>query len=102
MIMGALLGLLMSNRARAAEIRRHNQLYEAYLDKEILGTELATLINRVMDFNTRNGVEQDETGHFISNETNSIHIVVEMITVEDTFTMESLARQRNGRICTNI
>ena len=71
-------------------IRRHNLQYEQYLDREIRGTDLATLINKAVDANRRNEVEQDAEGYFIDNGTNSIKIDIEMITIEETFSMEQI------------
>jgi len=89
-IMGTLAGLILANNARANEIRRHNRQYEQYVGTEIWGTELATLINRAVDQNRRNDVELDEYNHFIDNGTNSIKIEIEMITIEETFSMERI------------
>jgi len=85
-----IVGLIMANNARVREARRHNQQYASYLETEIWGTELATLINRAMNNNRRNDVKQDAEGNFINNETNSINIDIEMITIEETFSMERI------------
>ena len=84
------------------EIIRHNQQYERYFESEIEGAELATLINRAMDNNRRNSVEQDTNGYFTDNGTNSINIDIEMITIEETFRMETIYNARNNRICTSV
>ncbi|MCL2354356.1 MAG: hypothetical protein FWC68_00395 [Oscillospiraceae bacterium] len=89
-IIALIIGLILNNVANANRIRKHNEYYENYYGTVIMGTELATLINRVMDLNRRNNIEQDENRHFINNDINSIKIYVEMATIEATFTMESL------------
>ncbi|MCL2383644.1 MAG: hypothetical protein FWC79_05875 [Oscillospiraceae bacterium] len=87
-IVSVIVGFIIDRNMRVDEARRHNSQLERYLDREILGTELASLINRVMDHNRRNNVERDSEGRFINNGTNSIRIDIEMITIEDTFSME--------------
>ena len=72
------------------EIARKNKKYEKYLNKEIIGTDIATLISKVTDSNERNGVLKDEKGNYINNEKNSIKIDLKMITINKTFPMETI------------
>ena len=71
-------------------IKSKNEEYEKYLNKKILGTELASLISKVVDQNERNGVLKDENGNYISNEKNSIKIDLKMTTIDKTYPMESI------------
>jgi len=72
------------------KIKKQNEEYEYYLDKKILGTELASLISKVIDQNEKNGVLKDEKGNYIENEDNSIKIDLKMTTVDKTFPMEAI------------
>jgi len=81
---------LIELRAEKAQILKDNMQYEQYLNKEILGTELATLISKVVDLNQRNDVPKDEKGYYINNEQNSIRIDLKMTTIDKTYPMEEI------------
>ena len=69
-------------------IGKENAEYEKYKDKEIYGLDVATLINKVVDKNTRNRIKKDENGIFIQNETDSIEIEIYIQDNETTYKME--------------
>ena len=79
------------------EILNQNKIYESYLNTEKKGTELATIINKAMDSNYKNNVEQDSNGNYISNENNSINIDIKMIDDDKIYNMEMIF---NGGIST--
>lgn len=81
---------LINLRAERAEIKKENMDYEQYLNEKILGTELATLISKVVDQNQKNNVQKDEKGYYIDNEENSIKIDLKMITIDKTYPMEEI------------
>lgn len=70
-------------------VLKENAEIEQYTKKEIYGLELGTLINRVVDKNTKNKIEQDKNGVFIANQENSIHIEIYMSDNEQTYKMET-------------
>ena len=57
-----------------------NEPYEVYLNGEIYGTDVITLINKAMNSNKSNLVSKDTRGYYINNDTNSILIDIEFIT----------------------
>lgn len=67
-----------------------NSEYEQYLNKEITGIELATLINKTIDKNRKNNIEQNENGEFIQNDSNSIKIEIYINDNETTYKMENI------------
>lgn len=81
---------LINLRAEKEEIKKDNMQYEQYLNKQILGTELATLISKTVDLNQRNGVAKDEKGYYIDNGENSIKIDLKMTTIDKTYPMEEI------------
>lgn len=87
-ILFSITGLLVSLRINTEEVKKTNQEYEYYLNKEIYGTEVTTLINKVIDQNERNSIAKDEKGYYIDNGENSIKIEFKMITIERTYQME--------------
>ena len=71
-------------------ITKLNSEYEQYLDKEIDGITLGSLINKTVDKNIKNNVEQNENGEFIQNEKNSIKIEIYITDNETTYKMETI------------
>ena len=69
-------------------IEKENAEYEQYKDKEIYGLNVATLINKAIDENTKNRVKKDDNGIFIPNEIDSIEIEIYMQDNETTYKME--------------
>ena len=74
---------------------KHNQQYEEYCNKEILGTDLISLINKAIDYNEKNNVEkQENTIYYINNNTNSIQITVKFIENDKIIKMENIAEKQ--------
>ena len=66
-----------------------NMPYETYLNREIFGSDLASVINRAINDNNKNNVEKDEKGIYIANNTNSIKIQVKITDNDTTYDMET-------------
>ena len=75
-------------KAEKNNLKLYNQEFEMYLNKTITGTELATLINKVIELNEKNNVEKDKKKHYIDNEENSIIIEVKIGATDKTYSME--------------
>ena len=74
---------------------KHNQQYEEYCNKEILGTDLISLINKAIDYNEKNNVEkQENTIYYINNNTKSIQITVKFIENDKIIKMENIAEKQ--------
>lgn len=71
---------------------KENSQYEQYIESEIYGIDLATLINKTIDENEKNEIEKDENGFFISNEKNSIQIEIYMQDNETTYKIETISK----------
>lgn len=67
-----------------------NEEYEQYLDQEIYGLDLASIINKATDKNIRNNISKSEDGSFIENDENSIEIEIFMKDNEKTYRFESI------------
>lgn len=68
---------------------KENAEYEQYKDKEIYGLDLATIINKTIDKNEKNGIEKNEQKTFIPNDKNSIEIEIFMKDNETIYKMET-------------
>lgn len=84
------------NRKKISVMKQSNKEYEQYLNKEIYGTDVVTIINKVIDSNKKNNIQIQEDGKYISNDTNSIIVELVMITNEEkqettTYRMETIS-----------
>lgn len=85
---------LTQNNKNILEIKNENAEYEQYEDKEIFGTEVASVINKAVNENIKNEVAQDEKGFYIANETNSIKVEIKLINEDklQTYQMETIRK----------
>ena len=81
---------IIDKQSQKTQLQKENAEYEKYINKEIKGTELATLISKAVDHNETNYIAKDEKGHYINNNENSIKIDLKMITIEKTYPMEEI------------
>ena len=72
------------------EIKEYNLQYEKYLDKEIDGRNLTSLINKAVDNNEKNLIQKDENGFYIEDDINSMKIEIKMIDIDLTYNMETI------------
>ena len=84
---------VINTKNKKKEITKFNEEFEQYTNKEIYGTNIATIINKAIDYNEKNKVTKDEKGYYISNEKSSIIIELEMINKENivTYRMEQIS-----------
>lgn len=85
---------LTQNNKNLIEIKNENAEYEKYRNKEIFGTEVASVINKAVNENIKNEVAKDEKGFYIANETNSINVEIKLINEEklQTYKMETIQK----------
>lgn len=83
----------MVNKANYNTIKKENQLFEDYYNQEVYGADIATVINKAVDSNTRNNISKDKKGQYIENTTNSIKIYIKMTDIEETYPMELIIKQ---------
>ena len=77
-------------KSEHAKIKENNLEYEINLNKQILGTELTTFINKAVDNNKKYSVPKDEQGFYIQNDTNSIEIEIKITDNDTLYKMETL------------
>lgn len=90
MIIFSIYGLLINNKTKNSTLKNYNREYQEYLNKTINGTELATLINKVININEKNGIKKNENNYYIENQEDSIKIEVKLIITEKTYPMEEI------------
>ena len=91
-IIAIILSKYSSYKKKYSQIQEYNLQYEKYLDKEIYGTDIATIINKAVDNNEKNYIEKDENGKYIQNDVNSVNIEIKIIDLEEEkiYSMETL------------
>ena len=89
-IIVALVGYkFISYKNEQNQIQKENLEFDKYKDQDVNGIDVASLINKAIDRNTKNKVEKDDQGNFIANDNTSIEIEVYMTDNETTYKMES-------------
>ena len=73
-----------------AQIGVDNKTYESYENKEVLGTDIISIINKATDSNKKNDIKIGEDGNYIDNGKNSIRIEIKFLELEKVITMERI------------
>lgn len=82
--------LYLNYKAEYNMSKKANMEFEKYLNVEVYGVDLATIINRAVDNNQRNEVERNNKGIYLSNDKNSINIEIKMIDDDSVYQMETI------------
>lgn len=89
-ILAVIYYIYLNNKVNFNTTRKANLEFESYLNQEIYGNDLATVINRAIDNNTKNNVEKTNKGLYVDNETNSISIEIKFTDNDLVYKMETL------------
>jgi len=73
-----------------AQIGVDNKTYESYENKEVLGTDIISIINKATDSNKKNDIKIGEDGNYIDNGKNSIRIEIKFLELDQVITMERI------------
>ena len=97
----------ISNSKKKIVLNQANNEFEYYINKELYGTDVITLINKAINNNEKNNIPKDENQNYISNEENSINIDLIMITNEEmektkTYKMEKINKVGIGEFIKNF
>ena len=52
------------------KVAEENAEFEQFLNKEIYGIDIASIINKAVDKNIKNGIQKDDKDFFIQNDEN--------------------------------
>ena len=74
-------------------IASENSEFEQYINNDIYGIDLATIINKSIDKNKKNKIQKDNQGFFIENDENSIEVEIYIKENETTYKMEQIYKQ---------
>ena len=90
----SVIGIFYERQSMEKQIKTENSKYEVYLHKTILGSEVMSLINQAINQNEENDIEKNNEGYYISNNDNSIQIMIKMTSVGKDFWMEDFYKRR--------
>ena len=80
-------------KANIEKTAEYNKEYEQYLSSEIYGADIATLINKAVNQNEKNGIERDSQNYFIENNENSIKIDIHILENDTIYNMERINKK---------
>ena len=92
LIICAIFAMYISYKANYNISKKSNLSFEKYLNEEVYGSELATVINRAIDRNEKNEVEKNNKGIYQNNDTKSINIEIKMLDDDTIYQMETFYR----------
>lgn len=75
-------------RISVQESKKINNEYKSYYNKQILGTELLSIINKTEDTNEKYGIQKNEENLYVENDVNSIKIYINFKYKENYKTLE--------------
>lgn len=81
---------LYQKNENTAQIGIDNKTYESYYNKEVLGTDIISIINKAIDSNEKNDIKMGKDGNYIEDEKNSIRIEIKFKELDKVITMERI------------
>jgi len=82
--------IYLNQVAELKSAEKENLKFEVYKDKEISGSDLASIINRAVDENQKNEIKKEKNGKYIDNEFNSINIDIKFIDDDVIYNIEKI------------
>ena len=90
LIIGAAIGYSINNKMKNKDIDSYNNSYEDYLNMDIRGATLLSLMNRAIDQNEKNSIEKNVDGEYIENDVDSLKVYIKFIDRDTIFTFEKI------------
>ena len=82
--------IYLNNVAKLKNAEKENLKFEVYKDKEISGSDLASIINKAIDNNQKNEINKEKNGKYIDNDVNSINIDIKFIDDDIIYNIEKI------------
>lgn len=73
-------------------LQKENAQFDIKEDQEMIGQELATIMNRVLNANEKNEIPRNDKGEFIENNENSIKMDITFTDVDVTYAIERIGQ----------
>lgn len=92
-IIVSIIGYIYSRyQIQQKDYMNHNKYYENYYEKEITGNDLASIINKALDYNETQRIEKDDNGNYKNNGKTSIIVEVKFKDSDDIFKTERISK----------
>ena len=92
-IIVSIIGYIYSRyQIQQKDYMNHNKYYENYYEKEITGNDLASIINKALDYNETQKIEKDDIGNYKNNGKTSIIVEVRVKDSDDIFKTERISK----------
>ena len=101
-VMVILFVFLRNVESNERKMQNINLEYEEYLNKNIYGTDVGTIINKVVNHNEKNKVEKDKKGIYINNNSTSIKIDIYIKENDTTYSMENIYKLGTSEFIKNF
>ena len=72
------------------QAKQNREEYERYTQNQIMGSSLMTVMNKASNDNEKNGVQKDNEGNYIANDTNSVQIDIKFLEADKVVSMEKI------------
>lgn len=73
-------------------LQKENAQFDIKKDQEMIGQELATIMNRVLNTNEKNEIPKNDKGEFVENNENSIKMDITFTDVDVTYAIERIGQ----------
>ena len=80
------------NMQELKDIKNFNDGFKEYIDKDIIGTELTTVLNKALENNNKNKIEKNSDGTYKTNNENSIEILVKLSKEGNFYPMDAFEK----------
>ena len=102
LLLGSIMSVIFLSKWKASqkEVQIANMEFEQYKDRELYGTDVATIINKAIDNNTYYHIEKDKNENYIEDGQYSIKVEVKI--QENTYQMEAINRLGTIRFVQNF
>lgn len=84
-----------NERLKATE--KNNKNYQSYYNVEVLGSDVGSLINKILDTNSKNNIQKDENG-----KENSISVTIKFLELDKNISIEAIEKQGVDRFIKNF
>lgn len=89
-LLSAIIFKLNTNIVKQTDLKKFNSYYTEYLDKTFFGSEVATIISKAIDNNEKYNISKDENDMYISDNSYSIKIYINIVGSKKTYEMETI------------
>lgn len=81
---------IYNKKIQVSKSTQNNKAYESFYNKEVLGTDVISIMNKAIDDNEKNLINKNKKGYYIENNVNSIKIDIRFKELDQDITMDRI------------